>query len=104
VPSAVYGGNDADGSPMYVGRTYHEGDQLPAKVIPSKQAAYVGHNGQEIFKHHFEVSIMLFCLANLGNFLNFKPTGFVWCWLFMDWQWQRTCTTRCCNVWKFKFW
>lgn len=54
-PAGVYAGNDQDGSPIYVGRAYHEGDQLPAKVIPSKQAAYVSHNGMEIFKTHFEV-------------------------------------------------
>uniref|UniRef100_A0A182IQW8 Uncharacterized protein n=1 Tax=Anopheles atroparvus TaxID=41427 RepID=A0A182IQW8_ANOAO len=54
-PAGVYAGNDQDGSPIYVGRAYHEGDQLPAKVVPSKQAAYVSHNGMEIFKTHFEV-------------------------------------------------
>lgn len=54
-PAGVYAGNDQDGSPIYVGRAYHEGDQLPAKVVPSKQAAYVSHNGMEIFKAHFEV-------------------------------------------------
>jgi len=54
-PNAVYAGNDADGSPIYVGRAYHEGDQLPAKVIPSKQVAYISFNGQEIPKHQYEV-------------------------------------------------
>lgn len=54
-PGAIYAGNDADGSQIYVGRAFHEGDQLPAKVMPSKQIAYVSHNGQEIPKHHFEV-------------------------------------------------
>lgn len=39
-PSAIFVGNDADGSPMYVGRCFHNGDQLPAKVIPSKNVAY----------------------------------------------------------------
>lgn len=53
--NAVRAGNDADGSPIYVGRAYHEGDQLVTKVIPSKQAAYVAYNGQEILKHNFEV-------------------------------------------------
>jgi Protein of unknown function (DUF3421) len=33
---------------------FHDGDQLPAKVIPSKQACYVSHNGLEVFKSHFE--------------------------------------------------
>lgn len=54
-PNAVYAGNDADGSPIYVGRAFHDGDQLPAKVIPSKQVAYVSHAGQEIAKHQFDV-------------------------------------------------
>uniref|UniRef100_A0A8D8FF74 (northern house mosquito) hypothetical protein n=1 Tax=Culex pipiens TaxID=7175 RepID=A0A8D8FF74_CULPI len=54
-PAGVYAGNDQDGSPIFVGRAFHEGDQLPAKVLPSKQAAYVSHNGCEIFKSHFEV-------------------------------------------------
>lgn len=51
---ACYAGNDADGSPIYVGRAFHEGDMLPAKIIPSKQACYVPYNGMEVFKHHFE--------------------------------------------------
>lgn len=53
--NAVHGGNDSDGSPMYVGRAFHEGDQLPAKVIPSKNACYVSHNGLEIFKPNFDL-------------------------------------------------
>lgn len=48
-------GNDSDGTPMYVGRAFHEGDQIPAKVMPSKQAAYISHNGMEIFKHNYEI-------------------------------------------------
>ena len=39
-PGAIFVGNDSDGSAMYVGRCYHNGDQLPAKVIPSKNVAY----------------------------------------------------------------
>lgn len=39
-PNAIFVGNDADGSPIYVGRCFHNGDQLPAKVIPSKNVAY----------------------------------------------------------------
>lgn len=37
---AIFVGNDVDGSPMYVGRAHHNADQLPAKVIPSKNVAY----------------------------------------------------------------
>jgi len=54
VPNAVYAGNDVDGAPIYVGRAYHEGDLIPVKIIPSKNAAYVSHGGQEIPVHQFE--------------------------------------------------
>ncbi|XP_043507803.1 uncharacterized protein LOC122527572 [Frieseomelitta varia] len=54
-PTAVVGGRDIDGSTIYVGRAYHEGDMLPAKVIPDKSVAYVCHNGEEHPKHDFEV-------------------------------------------------
>lgn len=52
---AIPAGHDADGTPIYVGRAYHEGEQLPAKVLPSKQVAYVAFNGQEIAKHEYEI-------------------------------------------------
>lgn len=32
----VRGGIDADGSVIYVGRAFHAGDMIPAKVIPDK--------------------------------------------------------------------
>ncbi|KAH8410102.1 hypothetical protein KR009_005871, partial [Drosophila setifemur] len=52
---AVHGGHDVDRSPIYVGRAYHDGENLPAKVIPSKGCAYVAHNGGEHQKHQYEV-------------------------------------------------
>ncbi|CAO1428123.1 unnamed protein product [Diamesa hyperborea] len=52
---AILAGNDADGSPIFVGRAHHASDHLVAKVIPSKQIAYVSYDGQEIPKHTFEV-------------------------------------------------
>lgn len=52
---AIHAGNDTDGTPMYVGRAYHENDQLIAKVMPAKQAAYVSYNGKEILKLHYEI-------------------------------------------------
>lgn len=42
---------------MYVGRASHEGDQITAKVMPCKKAAYVSYNGVEIFKQNFEVLV-----------------------------------------------
>lgn len=54
--NAVVGGRDSDGSKIYVGRAFHDGDTLPAKVIPDKNVAYVCHNGEEHPKDSFEVS------------------------------------------------
>ena len=55
--NAVLAGRDTDGSPIYVGRSTHGADLIPAKVIPSKQIAYISHGGSEISKHSFEVNM-----------------------------------------------
>ena len=39
---------------MYVGRVYHYGDCLIAKIIPNKKYAYACHNEHEISKQNFE--------------------------------------------------
>lgn len=54
-PYAIAAGHDSDNDPIYVGRAYHNGDMLPAKVIPNKQQAYVAWGGEEINKHDFEI-------------------------------------------------
>lgn len=51
----VPGGQDSDGTLMYVGRANHGGDLLPAKVIPQKTAAYVAFGGEEVSVSDFEV-------------------------------------------------
>ncbi|XP_055846081.1 uncharacterized protein LOC129912022 [Episyrphus balteatus] len=56
-PFAVLGGYDADGSSIYVGRAFHEGDNLPAKVVPNKRCAYVSWGGREITKTHYEILV-----------------------------------------------
>lgn len=53
--NAVESGTDADGSKIYVGLAVHEGDELPAKVIPEKRAAYVPHGGKEHFVKNYKV-------------------------------------------------
>ncbi|XP_012263528.1 natterin-3-like isoform X2 [Athalia rosae] len=53
--SAVKGGRDSDGTDIFVGRAFHQGDMLPAKVIPEKHIAYVSWGGEEHPKHEFEV-------------------------------------------------
>lgn len=52
---AILAGHDCDGSQIYVGRAWHNGDQLPAKVIPSKRAAYVAYGGQEVFVDNYDM-------------------------------------------------
>lgn len=51
----MVGGYDSDGSPIYVGRSFHEGDCLPTKVIPSKRSAFVAWAGGEHPKAHYEL-------------------------------------------------
>lgn len=52
---AVRAGRDADGSTLYVGRAFHEGDMLPAKVSPSLNIAYVSYGGAEIELFEYEI-------------------------------------------------
>lgn len=60
-PNAVHVGHDIDGAGIYVGRAFHEGNCIPAKVILSKNVAYVPHGGAEIAKHEYEVRIWNIC-------------------------------------------
>lgn len=39
---AVPGGRDTDGSVLIVGRTIHNNVYLPCKILPNKNACYVG--------------------------------------------------------------
>ncbi|XP_023311630.1 natterin-4-like [Anoplophora glabripennis] len=56
IPStALHGGVDIDGEQIYVGRAYHNGDWLPAKVIPGRNIAYVSYEGEEYHKDSFQV-------------------------------------------------
>ncbi|XP_049946038.1 natterin-3-like isoform X1 [Schistocerca serialis cubense] len=52
---AVRAGHDKDGGPIFVGRAFHEGDMLPAKVVPNKGGAYVAWGGGEHSKEEYEV-------------------------------------------------
>lgn len=52
---AVRAGRDADGSPLFVGRAFHEGDMLPAKVSPSLNLAYVSYGGAEVELFEYEI-------------------------------------------------
>lgn len=52
--NAVSAGHDSDGTPIFVGRALEGFTTIPAKVMPSKQACYVSHDGQELLKHNFD--------------------------------------------------
>lgn len=51
----VRGGIDSDGTVIYIGRAFHEGDMIPAKVMPDKNECYVAHGGLEHAKEDFEI-------------------------------------------------
>lgn len=53
--AAIRAGTDADGSAIYAGRAFHEGEMIPAKVIPDKSVAYVAHGGEEHPKETYEI-------------------------------------------------
>ncbi|XP_043800816.1 uncharacterized protein LOC122719230 [Apis laboriosa] len=55
VPGMISVGKDLDGMILVVGRAYHNGDMLPAKVKPEHGVAYVAHSGKEHMKHEFEI-------------------------------------------------
>lgn len=52
---ALYAGSDSDGTQIFVGRSFFQGDQLPCKIIPNKNAAYVSFDGGEHFVETYEV-------------------------------------------------
>uniref|UniRef100_A0A224XV78 Putative two dm9 repeat protein n=1 Tax=Panstrongylus lignarius TaxID=156445 RepID=A0A224XV78_9HEMI len=52
---AVHAGSDLNGAPIYVGRSFHCGGLLPAKVIPAHGCAYVSYAGTELSKQDYEV-------------------------------------------------
>lgn len=51
----VRGGVDADGTVIYIGRAFHEGDMVPAKVLADKNECYICYGGEEHAKEDFEV-------------------------------------------------
>lgn len=58
-PEMLVIGHDLDGFALVVGRAYHQGDLLPAKVKPQHGVAYVSYDGVEHTKHDFEVILKI---------------------------------------------
>ncbi|XP_064466160.1 natterin-3-like [Ornithodoros turicata] len=46
-PGAVQGGATADGEPLYIGRTYHDGTLTIGKIQCSHGSLYIPHGGDE---------------------------------------------------------
>ncbi|GLH15948.1 Uncharacterized protein GBIM_20346 [Gryllus bimaculatus] len=55
---AVRAGRDRDGDPIFVGRAWHEGDLLPAKVHPSHGVCYIPYGGQELSFPQYEILVL----------------------------------------------
>ncbi|XP_055845961.1 uncharacterized protein LOC129911950 [Episyrphus balteatus] len=76
---AVIAGADFDGDTIYVGRLRHGGDLLPAKVIPSKDGAYVCFGGEEVKSDTFQMLVgagFAWATCNGGNVVpNAVPSG-----------------------------
>ncbi|XP_023032978.1 uncharacterized protein LOC26529673 [Drosophila willistoni] len=56
-PNAFLAGRHSDGSDMYVGRAIHEGDILPAKLIPRKRKAFISYDRLEHEITHYDVLV-----------------------------------------------
>lgn len=64
---AVHVGMDKGGDRLYVGRAFHEGDLLPAKVNPSHSSAYVCWGGLEHAMSHYEVRSIVVTGFEIGR-------------------------------------
>ena len=54
---AVYGGNDSTGETLYIGRSKHDEDIIPGKVVPSHQCCYVPWGGEENRYGQYEILV-----------------------------------------------
>lgn len=54
---AIKAGVDKDGGNIYLGRAIHNGETLPAKIVPNHRCAYVSWDGKEHRKDQYEVCI-----------------------------------------------
>jgi len=59
IPNGAFvGGQDSDGSPLYVTRTYFEGGIHPGKLSPNfKKGAIIGYDDEEIEVENYEILI-----------------------------------------------
>jgi len=55
--NAVVGGYDISGENLYIGRSSHEDEIIPGKVVPSHGTCYVPYGGVEHIKHNYQVLV-----------------------------------------------
>lgn len=56
--NAVNGGTDSTGETLYIGRTRHEDDIIPGKIVPSHECCYVPWGGDEKRYDNYEVQLV----------------------------------------------
>ena len=57
-PSGAFrGGNEADGSPLYVARTHHEGGVHIGKARQNAAEAFIPYGGEELIVDNYEVYV-----------------------------------------------
>lgn len=67
---AIVGGQDTDGSPIYIGRASHEGALIPGKAIKDHGVCYVAWGGGEHGKDSYEVLV-----GDAGNWIATSNAG-----------------------------
>lgn len=67
-PGAVRVGADPDGDEIFAARCHHEGEILPATVIPNKKVCYIAYGGEQVEKDQFEVRIYKFAPCRISTF------------------------------------
>ncbi|KAG9119559.1 hypothetical protein FRC07_005368, partial [Ceratobasidium sp. 392] len=76
---AFVGGQDTDGSPLYIARTFFENGIHPGKLSPNfKKGAIIGYDGDEIEVENYEILIanpQQVHWANASNKFNIQSLG-----------------------------
>lgn len=88
---AVYGGNDSTGETLYIGRSKHDEDIIPGKVVPSHQCCYVPWGGEEnrygqYEVHTFDRAIMLPEIIVHQPYIGWGLAGMFYCYSYSIFQ------------------
>lgn len=68
----VYGIEKIDGSEIFVGRAFYNGELLSASVVPSRAIAFIPWGGYEIALHECEIMVNL---VQYGSYFDWVPTS-----------------------------